>query len=1844
MPIPRFRTVYLPLAAILLASIACTGGSGDEQGVPYEEAAAPQPEQVESHTAGVISRVGEIRVRFVEDQVPEDAVGAELDSMPFSASPAVKGKAHWASQRELVLVPSEELTPGGAYKVTVDPTKAAGSAAPFSFDFVVMEQAYFMELSGLEAEDGDDTHQRFRGTVTTADVADAAAVEKALVAAHGKDALDVRWSHDSDGRTHGFEINNILRADKRSTLELSFDGALIGVGESREDSVPVPGLGEFSVSTIAATGGDRPSIEIRFSDGLDPAQDLRGLVQVDGVDDLDFEVDGSILRVFSPAGWASEHTVRVNPGLKNTRGVGLAEVMEELVSFAPLEPTVRFAGKGVIFPTSDGLTVPLEVVNVRGVTIEATRVYQDNVPQFLQVNDIDGSSELRRVGRVVWKQHVDLDVPTDQLNHWTRVGLDMSKLLAGDPNGLYRLKVTFDRDDILTDCPNKPEIQPAKPESDPDDWDVASGDQSYWDYWNDGMSWWEAWENRHDPCHPGFYRVMDDHDLTASRNVLVSDVGLVAKQGEDGKVLVYATNLRTADPIQAARVELLDYQLQTLGTANTDANGKATLSTDRKPFAIQVKSGTQVGWLKLDRAGSLALSHFDVSGAEVQEGLKGFFYGERGVWRPGDDIFLTFILEDEGGRLPPGHPVSFELLNAQGQLVDHQSRTDAVGGFTRFTSHTEADAPTGTYTARVHVGGATFEKPLRIETVVPNRLKIGMDFGTEIIKAPDLAIDSTLEARWLHGAIADGLKADVSVTLRSIPTRFERYAEYSFDDRSRTFESEPQDIFEGRLDSEGKVAVQASLEVGGEPPGMLNARFRTRVFEPSGAFSVDEVSIPVSPYSEYVGIKTEKGDAARGMLLTDIDHPVDIVMVDADGKPVSSGEVELRLYKISWRFWWEAGEDQLADYAGSDSYTPLQTGVVKLKEGKGTWNFQIKYPDWGRYLLVAIDQKGQHRSEKAIYVDWPGWAGRAQKDNPGGAAVLSVVSDNQKVEVGRPVTLTFPTPSGGRALVSLENGSSVLSSAWVKPTGASTTYTFTATAEMAPAIYANVTLVQPHLGGENDMPIRLFGITPVEVYDPKTHLEPVIQSADVFVPETTATVKVSEKGGRPMTYTLAMVDEGLLGLTRYKTPDPWGSFYQREALGVRTWDLYDQVAGAYGGALDTLLAIGGDGSGDDPPPAKANRFPPVVAYLGPFHLDDGQIATHQINIPAYFGEVRLMVVAGEEGAYGKADKQVTVKRPLMLLATLPRVVGPGEELALPVSVFALDEKIKDVTLSVETEGPIEVAGEGKRKLRFERIGDSLAELQLRVRDELGVARVTVTATGGGETAEQTIEIDVRHPGTRATDVVATTLEGGKTWSQELTLVGIGDTNKATLEISRVPPVDLGKRLTSLIQYPHGCVEQTTSSAFPQLYLTKLMELPPTQAAETQRNVKRAIERLRSFQVASGGFAYWPGQSEVNAWGTNYAGNFLIEAERAGYVLPTGMKGKWVKYQREAAKSWRGDQHAIDQAYRLYTLALAGQAEIGAMNRLREQKLDLQSHWRLAAAYQLAGQAEVAKKLVEGQGLTVTDYQELSGTFGSALRDEAMVLEALVLVGDQVRAAEEAVNVSKGLASGEWLSTQEIAYGLVSMARFAEVAGTSDAIDFTWSLAGSKPVQVKSSKPIVSVVLPVKAAGRPPLEVVNQGGGVLFSRAILSGLPKVGTDKAASNGLALAVSYASHEGGEVDPMALDHGTDFVATVTVTNKRAARLDELVLTEIVASGWELHDPGTDAGSYDYRDLRDDRVYTYFDLNPGESKTFKVSLNAAYRGRYYLPPVSVEAMYDATIQAREPGEWVEVRLPGQG
>lgn len=1818
---------------------------------------------IPAFTAGHISARAPILVRISDDQRWRDTSASAIQGV-FALDPGVRGTVKFHDDLTLAFVPEERLEQNKTYTVEFALGKVIDVPAgleTFKFQVTTFKQSVDVRLSEMQALSATDlTWQRLIIAVYTGDDATGQDLESCFAATQQGRRLPLTWEHEPNGRYHRFTADSVRRGDAASLVDISWDAGKIGAEDKGSLPFDVPAIGDLTLISSTTFSDGEQYATLQFSDPLDPAQDLSGTVGIAGADGMRITIDGNKLVLHPTERLSGDQQAYVSASLRNINKRTLGKDITVDLTFEELKPAVRMVGNGVILPSSDGLVMPFEAVNLKAVDVRVVRIHESNVSQFLQVNDLAGERELARVGRLVSRKTISLktaDAP--DLGRWNRYYLDLEDHFKAEPGAIYRVELSFGRQHSVYPCEGATEDNaPVRERT----WEEEQADfdriQDYW-YYDEYDEYYDEdydYQERDNPCSSSYFA----QGHSTSRNVLASDLGLIAKCGNDGSLLIAASDLRTTAPLSGVKLDVLDLQRKSMGQAVTDGEGLATFPASKhKPFLLVASKGSQRGYLKLDDGSSLSVSEFDVQGDAIDRGLKGYLYGERGVWRPGDSLYLSFILQDAQNKLPKDHPVVLEITDPRGRLDQKHLRTSSVDGVYAFRCATSPDAPTGFWNARVTVGGTSFHKSLRIETVKPNRLKVLLDLPDRMTAAAEHEIK--LKSHWLHGAPARDLKTRVTVTMTSGRPDFKGFEKYEFNDLRTWVPEEEQVAFDGQLSAQGEASFSLDVSTGRSAPAVVNANIVTRVFEAGGDASTDNTNVPYYPYVSYAGVKMPDIRSPWGTLVTDTSYSFGLAAVDAMGKALASHELKVQVYKMNWNWWWDGSISGVANYISSPSVEIRKEATVTTDaKGKATFKFRMDRPEWGRFAVRVSDPASGHSSAVQVYVDWPGWEGRSRRQDPEQTAMLSFNSDKEKYNVGDKATLVIPSSGSGRALVSLETGSRVLDAVWVDLKDKETRYSFQVMETMAPNVYAHVTVIQPHEKTMNDMPIRLYGVIPILVEDATTHLEPTIAMAKEVRTDAPFNVEVAEKTGKGMTYTLAIVDEGLLDLTRFKTPDPWNHFYAREALGVRTWDLYDQVIGAFGRQIARVLALGGSDEAHPADAARANRFKPVVRFVGPFKLKPGQKGKHQFTITNYVGSVRVMVVATDgEKAYGNAEKAVPVRKPLMVLATLPRVLAPGETVDLPVTVFAMDAKVKDVQVKLDPNSLLIPEGPAQKSIRFSSTGDQVVTFKVRVKEAIGVAKVTVSASGAGENASEKIELQVRQPNMPATEVTETIVEAGKEWSNVPAPLGITGTNSAYMEISTIPPVDMGRRLRYLIDYPHGCLEQTTSKAFPQLYIAQVMDLPQRSEQNARANVEAALRKLSYFQRRDGGFNYWPGGDYYDNWTSIYAGHFVVEAERQGFAVPMAIRSNFVAFQRKAAREWNGtmvtgwsrEATQFAQAYRLYVLALAKSAELPAMNRLQEQvDLSMQSRWMLAAAYAHIGRVDAAKALVKDLDTTVPAYTEQGYTYGSDLRDEALIAEALLKMGDTPKAALVVQRIAKRLSSDEWWSTQSTAFGLMAVARLAEKSELGKGMSFVLT-QGGKSTDKFTEKAISRTDLPVPD-GKASIGIKNTGQNLLYVRVVRTGTPLAGEEREASSGLYMDVEYTLVDGTPIDPTRIEQGTDFVAVVNLTHPGVhGGYQQLALTQMFPSGWEIRNTrleGSESGVkdsyYTYQDVRDDRVMTYFDLWKGNKATFRVMLNASYTGRYYLPGTLCEAMYDHTVNARSKGQWVQVVRAGGG
>ncbi len=1776
-----------------------------------------------------------IRLVNIPDKI-KSVPGSEISSSIASISPSAKGKFLWTDQSTLTFIPDDKLESNTSYAVKLNlgelynSTDKDDKSLTFTLATINLKLSLTEEGISYDDQDGNAGNITLNGSIHATDFIESGSVEKMLqVAQKSNKDLKIEWTHIND-KEHAFTVKGIKRFDTDENLDLVFNGKEIDADFVGKRTIAVVAKNVFAHVETKVNNEDAKTVDIIFSDPLENPQNLDGLITIDGkIVATNYTIESNRLKLYFDNSPLENFTLGLSNSIKNKAGKSLSINISEAISFKPSLPEVIMLRKGIIMPETDRIILPFQAKNLNYVNVSVTKIYQNNVLQFLQNNDFTETYNLTPVGKEVINQKVDLKAIFPESNYakFQNYSLDLSKLVTMDKGAIYYVVISFTNDFVdKFPCKNNSDENNSAGEE-------YDGEDEYGGY------------TENDPCQQYYY--YGQH--FAKTLLLASNIGIVAKASNDNTMHIVCSDLKNAQALSGVELEIYDFQKQLLGKTTSDAAGMAKILNKEKPAFIIAKHNGEFGYINTQDNYANVTSEFDVSGKVLETGLDAFIYSERGVYRPGDSMHVNVMVFNHNKMnesIPSSNfPVRLTIEDPRGKIQYDKVVSGIQSQIYYFPIQTKSNASTGTWKLSAHLGNEKFYKNVKVETVKPNKLKIyysNEKTNLKLFENPNL----TFESKWLHGASAEGLKSEVDLTLSPREVSFLNYKAYTFEDPARNIDYVTKRVYDGNLNNDGRANYNIKDDENLLPSSGINAVLKTRVYEKSGAYSEDYVSFEADKYSSYVGIKLPESDWGGHYFKSSESQSFPIVSVNNLGKPLGNRKLSIGLYHTQWDWWYSE-----SNFAIMKFNSGLHVGAIKTYDlttnAKGEAKFNEKFEDEGNYMIRICDTESGHCTGDFFYASR--WGN--PPSNNGAAQLLTVTTDKETYNVGDEIKLRIPSNANSKILISVEKGSEVNQIFKIDGKQKETEISIPITKEMSPNVYLNVSLIQPYSQNTSGLPLRMYGIANVKINDPTKTLVPVITATKIIAPNEKFTVDISESKGKDMSYTLAIVDEGLLDLTRFKTPDPINHFFAKQSLGVNTWDIYDKVMNPYGREIENAFSVGGDGDGTNINSVKkANRFIPTVKYLGPFKLKAGGKNSHKLSIDNYVGSVRIMVVAKNETAFGNAEKTCPVKKDLMVQNTLPRVLTPGDEINLAANVFAMNNSIKNVNLGLSHDNFFTSNGPINTTLSFTKEGDQLYSFPLTVKDITGIGKIGSQVSSGNLKSKEDIEIEIRNPNPSRTESKDLMIEAGKSMDVPFTLFGSKGTNAAEVEVSNAPLINMGKRLDYLIQYPHGCIEQTTSAAFPQLYLADISELSVLKKQKVASNISKAIQKLASFQVSNGGFSYWPGANNAEDWATSYAGHFLIEAKEKANYVPESMLKRWVEYQKGKANAFNGtyDYGFHAQAYRLYTLAKYGKPELGAMNRLRsQQKLDAASINTLAAAYAIIGKKDIATTLLNSNknGLNYTynrDYDYY--TYGSDLRNKAMYAETYYALGNEAGALTALKSIAADLNSSRWYNTQGIAYALMVLQKFyskSEKAGLNGDITFN-----GKKIPFTSTKKILLQELSLDQNNtKQNVRISNTTKGKMYVRMNYTGKDEVSKSISpiVNKHVNLNIRFTDAQGKQIDIKNAKQGSTIIAKIDITNNGSfyGRIDNLALNFIVPAGWEINNErlaGIDkkTNGITYQDIKDDRVLSYFNLHKNIS--VQIPLTATYAGKFYFPPVSCEAMYNNEIFSMTGSQYVTV------
>ncbi len=1358
---------------------------------------------------------------------------------------------------------------------------------------------------------------------------------------------------------------------------------------------------------------------------------------------------------------------------------------------------------------------------------------------------------------------------------------------------------------------------------------------------------------------PGFYRIgllTPDEYWGSQRWVMVTDIGLVAKQGADS-ILVWAVSLKDLRPLPGVQVTVISDQNQVIATGTTDGqglwkkNGLTEKLKDNKPQVVLAQKGQDSSFLLLDRFRA-DMAGLDVAGRTAPSGYMAFAWGERDIYRPGETVRGVVLVRDARLDTPAPMPLTLTRVDPQGRVLGTSAlETDAQG-----TAEFQMDVPdfalTGNYRVEVKAGETVIgEYRYQVEEFVPDRISVDIETGQPAL-VPGDKLAFTVSSSYLFGAPASGLPVEARVELKPVDFAPGDYAGYVFGDPERQFPA--MDIYgpEGeedlKLDEEGNLGFLVTVPLGLTPPSALKAQITARVSERGGRGVSTGQGVMVHPYPYYLGINQLDREGV------DPGQPLNFhyVSLSPEAEPTAHGELTATLYQDRWQTVITRTPDEGYKYVSERDPRVVETMTIPAGEAEG--DFEFVPPGYGAYRVVLEDEATGAASQVSFHAGGWGYSPWAL-ENP---SRIELVPDKASYKAGETATFQIRSPFPGKVLVTVESRD-VQETRIVTLEGNTGQIALPAKASYAPNAYVTAVLVRQAKDLQPGEPGRALGAAPFFVGLDQGKAKVSVSAPETMRPNTGLDIEVTAPPGSRVT--VAAVDEGILQLIAQDTPNPFDFFYAKRGLEVQTADafslLFPEAA--------ALLGLATPGGGMELAMMKQfvrteslTRVKPVAFFSGLLTADATGKASFHADVSEFSGALRVMAVCVKGKTFNAAQTLTRVKSPLTVTPTLPRFLAPDETLTVPVVVRNDTELPAELTVTLDVEGAA-LAAESEQTTQLDPGRDTVLYFELTTGPAEGKVTAVARVEGGGESSTATTDLYVR----AAMPFDRQTLAGSLT-DQNTELAGadetfVPETVTRSLRVGGLPLMRFAGNLGQLLGYPYGCVEQTVSKAFPLIYFGDLArELDPDLVGTNPAAwVQAAVSKLHTMQLDNGGFSMWSNGWEAQPYASIYATHFLVEARTAGFQVDDPLLNSALNYLGNMVRDPELAQRNPERAtYALYVLARAGAPERAAMDLIRTgmaQSLDGETAVLLAAAYGATGDVKNMNALLS-RNIEVPEVQrQLSGNLGSTVRNLALTALALAQADPaDPRLPELIQRLTERMEPGRWYTTQENAIALMALGQFFRMQ--ADAPPFSGRvLAGDAVLGEFSSESALSLTdLP---ATEPLVIEMDPGfkpGSVFYSQVVM-GAPVPDAYKPVADGLEVARTLLDRDGNAIDPAAIIQG-DLVVLKTDVRSLVGPVDNLALQLLLPTGLEVENPrlsnteildwmGGTPLAESYQDLRDDRVLVFADLpDDGTEQWYTVYslLRAVTPGQFALPPARAEAMYDPSIRASGPAGQVTVSV----
>ncbi len=1543
---------------------------------------------------------------------------------------------------------------------------------------------------------------------------------------------------------------------------------------------------------------DSPGACLVFSGSIDEAHrdTLSSLVTVTPAADVAIKLNDSRICLEGLT-FGTKYVVNVKPGLT---GNGLAPsslAVEQTIDIPNRTPAIAFRSGGYILPRLGAEGIPLRSINVSKALVSIYRINDRNLIEQMstigsQLPSYQLSSIENSTGEKVYTGTLTI---TPSSNTWVNTLLPVQDALKDRKPGVY-IAVAENADEGA----EKPQ------------------------YWSDKPTQW----------------------------FVISDLGLSAFRSSTDGLVVVTRALANAAPKADITLTLLSQNNTELGTAVSGRDGIARFAPGllrgeaaNSPRAVYAFDKSTGDFSFIDIGGAaLDLTDRGVAGRYASGPMDAYMVTERGIYRPGETIYATALLRDAALKAITGLPLTLKVLRPDGKEAEVRTLNEVADGGYSFTYTTNTSDQGGMWSLQLYtdvklapIGSVSF----MLEDFQPPRLELDVKPDLTAVNADGTGRILT-EGRFLYGAPASGLSGQAVVTLKYATAPFEQYKDYQFGQVEEKFLPVRAELPGFVTDDAGKATLELTLGQLPDTTHPLEASINVTLFDVGGRPVAETLSLPVHNLASAIGIKPTANGFAENT-----EAGFDVVMLDvATGAPKAASNLVWNLYSEDYDYVW---------YRSGNSWN-YETTIRGSKVGNGTLTITETAPKRlnvtvasGYYRLEVRDDANKLVSSVRFNAGWR--ANPAALDKPDAVAVTR--DAQTPVKPGERVTLNIKPPYDAEAtLVSADTRLRDVSTQALAATG--TDVTLRVPDDAAGGFYVLVSAVQKRMPNANTPARRAMGVLWIPL-DPAPHkLALTMTAPELARPNTTVNVELTaaDMGSQQVHVVLAAVDDGVLGMTDYQSPNPSDWYLGQRWLNLASFDVYANLIDSSNAARGELREGGDSGMARQMKGLPQQITKIAALYSGIITMQNGK-ATVPLALPDFNGRLRLMAFAWTSTRTGQTDAMITVRAPLVAELMLPRFMAPGDVAQIGLNVDNRDAPKGDYAIKLTATGPATLEG-GNATLSLE--AGQRKNIPLRLTGTgIGDVAFKLEVTGPeGYKLTRDFNISVRAGNPTITRRLVSMLTKGaeNTINPDLLTGLLSGSEEMTLAYSSLPEFDVPSLLKHLNRYPYGCAEQTTSTAMPLLYVNRVAEsLGLGQDAALRGRIQAAIVKLSAMQRKDGGFGIWSAADSYEIWLTSYVADFLSRAKTQDYVVSDAVLNSLYERLRLTLKdSYVTERDIHSRAYVLYILARNSSVDAADVRYFYDTwfgKLSTRlARTQIAAALKLVGDevrstAAIAK--IDGPRVVQANY---AYDYGSDLRDDAAVI---TLMGEhQLAAAPQLLTLSETLARVRsdryWMSTQESAWLL--MAANAMMATGPAEMKLT---VGSDAIAQKEA------YYRNIGINNGPLLVKNTGERDVFQVITMSGVP-VEPQSAEANGFTLKRAYYRPDGTPITLEGIKQN-DLIVVLLEGNTSSNYAQQVMVADMLPAGFELENTrlagnsgslgnlgwlGDNLTSADNLEFRADRFLAA--INMGEyyynRQDFRIAyiMRAVTPGTFAVPGSYVEDMYTPSRFARTAASMVTI------